>query len=54
MTKFFLAKTFQESLNSLNLNEQKSVKIACFELQTNPSNPGLSCHKIENIKDVNF
>lgn len=49
-----LAETFLESVKRLDANEQKAAKVAAFELQVNPVNPGLQCHRLENIKDKNF
>ncbi|MEB3360554.1 MAG: hypothetical protein VKI42_00325 [Synechococcaceae cyanobacterium] len=51
---FLLADSFQSSLDKLNGEEQKAAKLAAFELQINPSNPGLQCHRLDNIKDKNF
>ena len=49
-----LADSFQSSLDKLNGEEQKAAKLAPFELQINPANPGLQCHRLDNIKDKNF
>ena len=38
---FLLADSFQASLDKLSGDEQKAAKLAAFELQINPSNPGL-------------
>jgi hypothetical protein len=51
---FLLADSFQSSLDKLNGEEQKAAKLAAFELQINPANPGLQCHRLDNIKDKNF
>jgi mRNA-degrading endonuclease RelE of RelBE toxin-antitoxin system len=51
---FLLADSFQSSLDKLNGEEQKAAKFAAFELQINPANPGLQCHRLDNIKDKNF
>ncbi|MFM9101535.1 MAG: UvrD-helicase domain-containing protein, partial [Cyanobium sp.] len=51
---FLLADTFQTSLNRLSAEEQKAAKLAGMELQMNPAQPGLQCHRLENIKDKNF
>ena len=51
---FLIADTFTDSLSKLTGNEQKAVKTTAFDLQTNPSQPGLSFHKLENVKDPNF
>lgn len=42
------------SLNKLSGEEQKAAKLAAFELQINPANPGLQCHRLDNSKDKNF
>ena len=51
---FLIAHTFTDSLVKLTGNEQKAVKTTAFDLQTNPSRPGLSFHKLENTRDPNF
>jgi hypothetical protein len=51
---FLLADSFQASLDKLNGEEQKAAKLAAFELQINPSNPGLQCQRLANIKAKNF
>jgi len=51
---FLLADSFQASLDRLSGDEQKAAKLAAFELQINPANPGLQCHRLDNIKDKNF
>ena len=43
---FLLADSFQSSLDKLNGEEQKAAKLAAFELQINPANPGLQCHRL--------
>lgn len=52
--KFLISDSFQASLLSLDPDERKTAKLAAFELQMNPANPGLQCHRLENIKDKNF
>jgi len=52
--QYLLADSFQTSLDKLNAEEQKAAKLATFELQINPVNPGLHCHRLDNIKDKNF
>jgi mRNA-degrading endonuclease RelE of RelBE toxin-antitoxin system len=52
--EFLIADTFTDSLARLTGEEQKAVKTTAFDLQLNPSNPGLSFHKIEKAKDKNF
>jgi mRNA-degrading endonuclease YafQ of YafQ-DinJ toxin-antitoxin module len=51
---FLLADIFQSSLEKHSGEEQKAAKLAAFELQINPANPGLQCHRLNNIKDKNF
>ena len=51
---FLLADSFQASLDRLSGDEQKAAKLAAFELQINNANPGLQCHRLDNIKDKNF
>src|SRR3546814_16735471 len=51
---FRIADTFTDSLARLTGEEQKSVKTTAFDLQTNPSHPSLSFHKLDRAKDKNF
>lgn len=51
---FRISDTFTDSLSKLTDQEQKSVKTTAFDLQLNPSNPGLQFHKIGRAKDPNF
>lgn len=50
----FIADTFTDSLAKLTGEEQKAVKTAAFDLQLNPTQPGLSLHKIDRARDKNF
>lgn len=52
--EFRIADTFTDSLTKLNGNEQKAVKQTAFDLQMDPSSPGLSFHKLDRAKDKNF
>ncbi len=52
--EFRIADTFTNSLARLPAPEQKAVKTSAFDLQTNPQNPGLQLHRIDNSKDRNF
>lgn len=52
--EFRIADTFTESLGRLTGDEQKAVKTSAFDLQMNPSAPGLSFHKLDKAKDKNF
>ena len=52
--EFRIADTFTDSLTKLTGNEQKAVKTTAFDLQTNPSHPGLNFHKLVKARDPNF
>jgi mRNA-degrading endonuclease RelE of RelBE toxin-antitoxin system len=52
--EFLIADTFTDSLGRLTGDEQKSAKMAAFDLQLNPSHPSLSFHKLDKAKDKNF
>jgi mRNA-degrading endonuclease RelE of RelBE toxin-antitoxin system len=54
MTSFRLADTFYDSLARLTGDEQKAVKNTAFDLQLDPSNPGMKFHRLERTKDRNF
>ena len=49
-----LADTFTSALGKLTGDEQKQVKLTVFDLQTEPDQPGLQFHRIDNSKDPNF
>lgn len=51
---FRLATTFRTSLDRLTGQEQKAVKTTVFDLQLDPSHPGLKFHRIDGAKDPNF
>ena len=51
---FVIATTFTESLAKLTGDEQKAAKTTVFDLQTDPSHPGLSFHRVEKSKDPDF
>lgn len=51
---FRIADTFTDSLAKLTGDEQKSVKTTAFDLQMNPSQPGMQFHKLDKAKDKNF
>jgi hypothetical protein len=51
---FRIADTFTDSLARLTAQEQKAVKTTAFDLQIDPSAPGLSFHKLDRAKDTNF
>ncbi len=52
--KFCIADSFTKALGTLNSQEQSAAKITVFDMQQNPSNPGLKFHRINNSKDANF
>ena len=52
--QFRIAGTFTDSLARLTGQEQKSAKTTAFDLQMNPSNPGLQFHELDKAKDPNF
>src|SRR5207253_8198315 len=52
--EFRIADTFTDSLARLAGDEQKAVKTTAFDLQLNPTNPGMSFHKLDKAKDKNF
>src|SRR5215468_4789598 len=51
---FRIADTFTDSLARLTGDEQKAVKTTAFDLQMDPSAPGLSFHKLDKAKDKRF
>lgn len=52
--QFRIADTFLDSLSKLSNEDQKAVKTTVFDLQVDPSNPGLDYHKMERVQDPNF
>ncbi len=52
--EFRIADTFTDSLARLTGDEQKAVKTTAFDLQMNPSNPGMQFHKLDKARDKNF
>lgn len=52
--RFLISDTFTDSLARLTGDEQKAVKTTAFDLQMDPSRPGLSFHKLDRAKDKNF
>ncbi len=52
--KFLIADSFANALTSLQPKEQKAVKITVFDMQQDPSSPGLQFHRIDRSKDPNF
>lgn len=51
---FRIADTFTAALARLPAQEQKAVKTSAFDMQLDPSGPGLQCHRIDAAKDPNF
>src|SRR5205085_5795311 len=51
---FRIADAFTDALARLPAQEQKAVKTSAFDLQLDPSGPGLQFHRIERSKDPNF
>ena len=52
--QFRIADTFTDSLAKLTGDEQKAVKTTAFDLQLNPTRPGLQFHKLDRTQDPNF
>lgn len=51
---FRIADTFTDSLARLTGEEQKAVKTTAFDLQLDPTNPGMQFHRLNKAKDKNF
>lgn len=54
MMRFCIADSFPKALARLPAQEQKAVKTTVFDLQIDPSSPGLQFHRIDKSKDENF
>ena len=52
--QFRIADSFTKALGKLNAQEQSAAKITVFDLQQNPSAPGLQFHRVDKSKDPNF
>lgn len=52
--KFQIAESFTSALGRLTNQEQKQVKTAAFDLQLNPSHPGLQVHRLTGVRDPDF
>ena len=52
--QFRIADTFTASLSRLPNDQQRAAKTTAFDLQTNPSQPGLGVHRLTNTRDPNF
>lgn len=51
---FVIGDTFTDGLARLTNAEQKAVKTTVFDLQLDPTGPGLQFHKIDGARDTNF
>ena len=51
---FRIADTFTGSLTRLTGDEQKVIKTTAFDLQMDPSRPGLQLHRLDGGRDRNF
>jgi hypothetical protein len=51
---FRIADSFTDALARLPAQDQKAVKTSAFDLQLDPSAPGLQMHRIDKSKDPNF
>ncbi len=51
---FRIADTFTASMARLSNDEQKLVKTTAFDLQLNPSSPGMQFHKQDRARGRNF
>ena len=52
--QFRIADTFTASLAKLTGEERKAAKTTAFDVQMDPSVPGLSFHRLDRAKDKNF
>jgi hypothetical protein len=52
--EFRIAESFTDALARLPAQEQKAAKTTAFDLQMDPSAPGLNFHRIDKSKDPNF
>jgi superfamily I DNA/RNA helicase/mRNA-degrading endonuclease RelE of RelBE toxin-antitoxin system len=52
--QFRIADTFTDSLARLTGDEQKAVKTTAFDLQLDPSSPGMSVHRLAKARDRRF
>lgn len=52
--EFRIADTFTDSLARLQDDERRAAKTAAFDLQIDPSRPGMQFHKLDHAKDKNF
>lgn len=52
--RFCIADSFTKALAKLTSQEQSAAKITVFDMQQDPSSPGLKFHRIDKSKDPNF
>ena len=52
--EFRIANTFTDSLARLTGDEQRAVKTTAFDLQLDPTSPGMQFHRLERARDRNF
>ena len=52
--EFRIADTFTDSLAKLTGQEQKAIKTTAFDLQLDPTSPGMRFHKLDRAKDPSF
>ena len=52
--EFRIADTFTDALARLPAQDQKAAKTSAFDLQMDPSAPGLQFHRIDKSKDRQF
>src|ERR1700693_694096 len=52
--EFRIADTFTDALAKLTAQEQRAAKTTAFDLQMDPSAPGLQFHRIDKSKDPHF
>ena len=51
---FLIADTFTAALDRLTAPEKAAAKQAAFDLQVDPSAPGLSLHRVDRSRDRDF
>lgn len=52
--QFRIAHTFSDSLARLPAQEQKAAKTTAFDLQLDPTSPGMQLHRLDRARDPNF
>lgn len=51
---FRIADSFTEALKRLTPDERDAAKVTAFDLQSDPSGPGMQFHRVKDAKDPNF